>query len=197
MNFQCHKIPDNCATVDTATGLCKTCVDNFHELTADKSKCTKIIVKCAPGQYPKGLACLNIPPECTDFDTALEKCKTCIRGYKSENGVCTLIKCPSRFVPNEEGECVPVSPLCGEYDPITGNCFTCSQAGYVPTANGCKQRTSPLASCRGREAMGYGKCRDAQKNCKDYNLVTLECDRCMDNFEKDYTGICVIKAACT
>ena len=89
-----------------------------------------------------------------------------------------------------------MSPLCGDYDKLTGECITCSQVGYLPTINGCKRVTSPLASCQGLQALGYGECKGAEVNCKDYNLKTLECDKCLDGFEKYFNGKCEKKPSC-
>ena len=66
----------------------------------------------------------------------------------------------------------------------------------MPTIEGCKQRTSPLASCRGRQALGFGECIGAEINCQDYNLITLECDFCIEGYEKMYTGLCEKKRQC-
>ena len=182
---KCVDVSPTCGEFDPTNGKCLTCVSNLYQLNADGS-CTLIVVNCPSNQYADGLVCKNIPAECSVFDYTLKQCKTCIQGYRlNANGVCERILCPDRQAPSGlNGECISVSPLCKDYDKITGICITCNVAGYVPTVDGCKQRTSPLASCRGRQALGFGKCVGAEVNCKDYNLFTLECDKCEAGFEK-------------
>ena len=194
---QCVNVSDTCGDFNDTTGACLNCVSNLYEFNPVDGTCTRIVVTCGANQYAVGLECRDIPPECASFNVQFETCTECIPGYlPNALGVCERITCPDRQYPGPFGNCINVSPLCGEYDNITGQCITCREAGYVPTVDGCKQRTSPLASCRGRQALGFGKCTGAEVNCQDYNLITLECDECLVGFEKAYTGICQEKAVC-
>lgn len=98
--------------------------------------------------YAVKLVCTKIPNECNDFNTSLGVCLSCIRGYTVKNGVCERIQCPSRKVPSIDGlSCVSVSDLCDSYDPISGGCLSCRDAGTTVSGGQCLQVTSPLAGC--------------------------------------------------
>lgn len=40
--------------------------------------------------------------------------------------------------------------------------------------------------------MGFGPCGDAVVNCQSYNLVTNNCEKCVDGWFIDYTGKCLL-----
>ena len=195
-NFTCLNVSASCGTFDPNTGKCLTCVSNLFQLNADGT-CTAIIVNCPPGQYAEGLQCIAIPVECVQFDRTLKKCTGCIFGFFVENGVCTKVVCPPRQVPSRFGLfCVDVSPLCKDFDPLTGDCLSCNIAGEVVRNGKCVQPNSALAGCKAREQLGFGPCLGVEINCKTLNLVTGECDECDEGFFKDFTGRCAKKSTC-
>ena len=195
-NYTCYNASASCATFDPSTGKCLTCLSNLYQLNTDGS-CTLIVVNCPQGQYAVGLSCVTIPVECLNFDRALGKCLSCVKGYFVEGGVCKRIVCPDGQVPSGYGIfCVNISPLCDSYDSISGDCLSCKQKGYAVREGRCVQIGSGLAGCAEREALGFGPCVGADLNCQTFNLVTGNCDECKTGFFLDFTGHCVLSAKC-
>jgi hypothetical protein len=195
-NYTCYNASSVCATFDPNSGKCLTCLSNLYQLNSDGT-CTLIIVTCPSGQYAVGLSCVTIPVECLHFDTTLGKCLSCIKGYYVQNGVCQRIVCPNGQVPSNYGIfCVDVSPLCADYDSITGDCLSCKNSGYTVRNGACLQEASPLAGCQEREHLGFGPCVGADLNCDTFNLVTGDCDKCIEGYYLDYTGHCAKSSIC-
>ena len=195
-NYTCYNASITCATFDPNTGKCLTCLSNLYQLNTDGS-CTLIVVNCPQGQYAVGLNCVTIPVECLNFDRAIGKCLSCIKGFFVEGGVCKRIVCPDGQVPSGYGIfCVNVSPLCDVYDSLTGDCLSCKQKGYTVREGRCVQISSGLAGCAEREAVGFGPCVGADLNCQTFNLITGNCDECKSGFFLDFTGHCSLSAKC-
>lgn len=63
----------------------------------------------------------------------------------SPNNMCT--QCAIKFFVNNNGKCSPVSPLCNNYDNLTGNCLSC-YPGYVVSGGACILGTSKDPNCK-------------------------------------------------
>ena len=59
----------------------------------------------------------------------------------------------------------------------------------------CRQVTSPLVGCQERERLGYGPCGDALVNCLHFNLITKNCEDCVEGWFFDFTGKCTLRTA--
>lgn len=92
--------------------------------------------------------------------------------------------------------CVDVSPLCADYDSITGDCLSCKNAGYAVREGKCLQINSPLAGCAEREALGFGECVGADVFCNTFDLISGDCEECNSGYYLDYSGHCVKEAVC-
>lgn len=79
---------------------------------------------------------------CLSYDFILGVCTSCSQGFTLVNGTClTSTACPDRFY-FKFGQCLPVSPNCGEYDSFTGQCKNCRDGVNFLFVNGeCAQRT--------------------------------------------------------
>ena len=156
------------------------------------------MITCLFGQYVDGLACVNIPSECAEFDATLKICRRCQRGYTTnDGGECIRVLCPPGKVPAGVLDlCRDVSPLCATYDDITGDCLTCQDSAHTVVDGACRQIASPLAGCLGRQRFGFGACLNSDINCKIYNLGGLQCIECFPDFYISYRGICAPNAVC-
>jgi len=145
----CFDVSATCGRFDPLNGKCLDCATPFFELTADGT-CVAIVVTCLPGQYVDGLACVNIPSECVDFDATVKVCKKCIRGHTTDfAGKCIRVLCPPRQAASgQDNLCKDVSILCDTYDDITGDCLTCKDREHTVRDGVCLQLVSPLAGCQ-------------------------------------------------
>ena len=75
--------------------------------------------------------------------------------------------CKDREVPSNYGFfCTPVSPLCLDYDRLTGSCKSCQDPASLLEQGKClKQVVSPLAGCLQRQKLGQGKCLNVILYC--------------------------------
>lgn len=76
------------------------------------------------------------PPPCTNYNAVNKSCVECRAPYQLINGDCQINKtCPPRQY-NSNGVCLPVSELCGIFDPNTGKCITCINSQQYDLING-------------------------------------------------------------
>jgi len=193
INNKCVDVSALCATFNSTTAGCLTCVTGYT-LNTTSAACFPTVVVCGANQYKKQGVCVNFPPNCPNFDAKAQKCLSCAFGYYPNNGGCDKIICAEGKVPSKYGIfCIDVSPACnkaGQYDPLTGDCLKCKLDGYTVYNGICVQNVNPLSGCAGRQALGYGACVAAQTNCLSYNLIRGDCDQCNPGWFKDYTGVC-------
>lgn len=73
---------------------------------------------CTRGnQFPPG-------PPCLTYDI-FYRCTSCLSPFVLQNYICTTtLTCPDRYYIKFQ-QCLPVDPLCGNYDLYTGDCTSC------------------------------------------------------------------------
>ena len=153
---KCKDVSPTCMTWYVVGGACRTCIPG-HDLVG--RECILNVVTCGINEYLDGNKCKKIPAECKKFDFFFKLCKKCHKGYTSDAGICKRIICPPRKVPSIYGDgCVDVSPLCGDYDLLSGNCLNCKDEDHTPINGVCLGFTSPLVGCQERQRLGFGPC---------------------------------------
>ena len=94
--------------------------------------------------------CLQVYPECKDYDEKTGQCTSCFNGYFLLDGLCQIVatalsvpfcqnynpldprqclKCVSGYY-LQSNTCLNVSPLCGDYDDTNGFCENCISDRY-------------------------------------------------------------------
>jgi hypothetical protein len=115
------------------------------------------------------------------------------QSYDSNNN---CIKCIAKFYLSITGMCQGVSPLCKEYNNVTGACTSC-WTGYVLSINACIVANSQNYDVRCSKRVGntcvscYSgyylnsntlKCTPQNLLCKTVNLVNGDCLGCYDGY---------------
>ena len=68
--------------------------------------------------------------------------------FPNSKGICEEVKCPPGEIPHPMSkDCCKVSPLCGTYDDIYGNCLSCTEPDYTVVEGKCLQFVYPIAGC--------------------------------------------------
>jgi hypothetical protein len=182
----CTDISPLCQLYSTDTGECFSCLEGAY---LSNNTCLTVVITCGPRQYLYNSICYDIPALCAQFDIPSRRCLICTTGYYLNNASCLPIQCLQRHY-LDGNDCKEVSILCDNYDPVSGDCLSCKYSGYSIRNGKCLQVTSPLAGCKEREMLGFGSCGDAIQNCLSYNLVTQNCEQCIEGWFFDYTGKC-------
>lgn len=100
----CQSVNVNCNTYNDFDGSCLTCYQGFNLNTFGQcvqsavgngcsafdpnGKCTK----CGSGYYLQNGGCIQIDPQCANFDNNTLQCVGCYSGYTILNGVCQVSK---------------------------------------------------------------------------------------------------------
>ena len=102
MNFEgkCQTVSVDCRTYDSFNGQCTSCYSGFA--LASDGKCLKdqikngcaalddngVCTRCGAGFYLNAGKCIQIDPQCAQFNLATKTCAGCYSGYSLLNGVC-------------------------------------------------------------------------------------------------------------
>jgi hypothetical protein len=132
----CQDVSPMCATYDPIYGNCLTCI-NLYYLQQDgnclqglPSQLTKTNPNsaCPTGYYMRQGTCVQSNPLCGTYNFDSGACTTCVSSdyFLNSQGACILISeyCGYRTYFGN-GNCLPVSVLCDEYDSTTGYCLSC------------------------------------------------------------------------
>ena len=188
----------NCKAINTTTGLCDECEENFYLNEGDK-RCTKtencyesnfdFCSKCISGYYfdKKKEVCIKQEnqflhckitlngqtcQECDDdyyFDEE-EKCTNTKFCSKSENNKCK--ECINNYYLTEDGQSCSSVKNCYKADKETGICDWCSQNYYL--------KKNELKCFSDEEKKEY-------KYCK---IVSNECEKCENGYKLGEDGRC-------
>lgn len=134
----------------------------FADYYADFTGCTS-----ENGAAPSGLPCIN-------YDSSTLKCTGCLSGYTlATNGSCVIsTNCGSRQY-YHFGSCYQVSDSCGEFDPYSGACVTCSDQNHYVINGQCVSNS--LSFCSEGTHLYQTQC--ISNNCSVVNSVG-ECTVC-------------------
>lgn len=157
LDGKCQAVNVNCNTYSDFDGSCLTCFQGFslNKLgqcvqssvsngcsTFDSAgKCTK----CGSGYYLQSGNCIQIDPQCANFDNNTLQCTGCYSGYTLLNGICQISKVDTQYeVKNcfaynlnnlcvscydryylSNNSCNSVNVFCKSYDSSNGDCLSC------------------------------------------------------------------------
>lgn len=212
----CVDVSPLCDTFDLIYGNCLTCVFSYYlqadgsclqvltsQLGSNKAKPSSSNSDCADGYYLRQGTCVQVSPTCGTYDSNTGQCTTCISSsyYLNEtNGACVLISsiCGYRTY-FSNGDCLPVSNLCDQFDTTNGNCLTCRDGSTFSKGNcvflvSCGERMYHAAD---------GSCAKVSDKCDDYDNNSGACLSCISGYELNTGGICcyaynyMIDPACT
>lgn len=162
---------------------------------------------------------------CRTYEPEGGECLSCYSGYLVFDGQCILLssqpacaqydfqqscnRCAQRYY-LLQSSCLPVSPLCDNYNPATGACLTCV-AGYGLSSrtNACETMQRPPSNCLRADAVGNclacsnrfyynstsGLCLPVLSLCATYTERTGLCLSCYTGFALLPDNSCVAKAA--
>lgn len=201
VNNKCFDVSSLCGQFNPANGNCVTCSMPDYEVKGGNCVQKPTIIEppkitCLGNQYlsARTKLCADIPPNCPSFNSEKEACDVCTWGYSpNTSGGCSLIICSFGQVLASDGRrCIDMPPNCATYDSRKGECTACTDRLYTLVGGRCTAPTggSALSGCAAREAMGFGSCEDAKINCANYNLQSGDCDECLPDWVKDFTGAC-------
>jgi hypothetical protein len=131
----------------------------------------------------------------------------CAKGYRY-SGKCVRIQCKDRQY-SASGQCVDVSPFCGKFDPIYGNCLTCISQYYLqregncvqvvpgqvgPTQSSSDSQKDPNSPCSNGYYERDGTCVQVSPLCFTYDSSTGGCTTCIDStyYLFPQNGTCVL-----
>ena len=194
MGNTCYNLVPNCADFQTSTATCNACQAGY---SLNNNSCTPIpivSINCPLGQSPVNGVCTPIDPHCI-FYKSDQTCMLCAKGYTYTNGKCTIIQCNNRQY-SGTGQCVDVSPFCGKFDPIYGNCLTCIQFYFLQTDGTCiqglpgqmgtsqapsnQQQNNQNSPCPNGYYQYNGTCVQVSPFCGTYDSSTGACTTCID-----------------
>jgi hypothetical protein len=137
MGDTCYNLVPNCADFQTSTASCEACQAGYALTNNSCLLIPSVTISCPLGQSPVKGICTLIDPYCIFYNDD-RTCMLCAKGYKYSDGKCGRIKCKDRQY-SGTGQCVDVSPFCGKFDPIYGNCLTCIQLYFLQIDGSCLQ----------------------------------------------------------
>jgi hypothetical protein len=73
---------------------------------------------------------------CITYDYNSQVCLACMNGYSVSKGSCVIATSCGPREYYHFGSCYPVSSTCDQYDPYTGNCYSCANSTQYQLING-------------------------------------------------------------
>jgi len=194
---QCLDVSPFCRTFDPIYGNCLTCIYPYF-LQSDGT-CKQAIPSqggainvnsCPENYYMRQGTCVAVNPLCLTFDVDTGLCTSCRDSGRFLNaaGVCILIEeyCGYRTY-FDNGNCLPVSPLCDTFDYTTGYCTTCRDSTILGE-NGTCVYNDP---CKERQYRARnGTCLDVSADCVNFEPSNGACTSCNPNYELNPGGTC-------
>lgn len=127
------------------------------------------------------------------LETVNSKCTKCLPTYYIEDGRCfTDINCPPRKY-RRYGQCIDVSPLCGNFDFYTGFCLNCADPIFYTliSATGICLRRDVI--CGSRQFNINNVCFDVSPTCNTFEVNTGKCLTCINNlYRLNIDGTCTL-----
>ncbi|XP_031505768.1 uncharacterized protein LOC116268101 [Nymphaea colorata] len=182
-NFSCQPVPKECLTYNSATGDCLSCAQGFNLFQiwclgrfnqTDPNCIIKDInnycTTCQQQFYQSQGRCFPLNTQCKTANIIGGDCLSCYSGYIVIDGACVLlsqqpsclqydfqsncVRCAQRYF-LQSLICVPVSPLCNNYNAQTGVCIDCV-AGYgiSSVTNNCETVRAPVPNCQTADPVG-------------------------------------------
>lgn len=177
----------NCKTFDLITGNCDECSSGFY---LDFTGHCVASASCGVAQWSVNGECIGVPDNCLNVDN-VGLCTQCVNGnYRLQQGQCVFFKsCQDQQYLNSAGQCTDVSSSCATWNPSTGQCVTCKEAGSLPSSGIC---------CPAGQVYSSGICVDATTLQNAYQGATGPsclirhpslniCLKCADGYSPDYT----------
>jgi hypothetical protein len=188
----------NCANFQTSSGKCQACSAGYS-LSQDQYQCTLIVtssINCQLGFQPVNGSCIPIDPNCVYYYPN-NTCMLCASGYLRQ-ATCVKLICGDRQY-SSTGVCVDVSPFCGTFDPIFGNCLTCITFYFLQMDGSCLQSlpsqlgVSTTSSCPSGYYMRQGTCVVINPLCFTFSVDTGLCTSCINNtYFLNPSGACIL-----
>lgn len=178
-------------------------------------------LECIERYYLSDNQCMQIGNGCNTYNKFTGICDTCYPGYEPNSGKCLIAqidnkanhdpnclqtqgdicqKCSNRYYYNGD-KCVPVNPLCRDYNNITGACTTCypsyqvsdSKCILAPSGDpNCKVNQNGVClECYQSFYPSNGKCVRVNVLCKTFNKFDGRCETCYKGYRVS-NGNCVI-----
>lgn len=128
---------------------------------------------------------------CSVYDPNLAVCTLCVQGYVLTNGACIAnTTCPARQY-FSFGVCLNVSSLCGNFDPFTGACLSCSEPSNYNFNNGTC--THKAVTCASNQWQTNYTCFNASVTCGTFDPNTGKCLTCISNlYQLNSDGSCTL-----
>lgn len=175
---------------------------NFIRMTFQTSKYTCPFSKDFPDSNLNFQGCSQEPvkdptqkntdPYCINVDSSSQLCNTCIFGYAPTAGVCVPTNPCSDRQYYRFGSCFDVSPLCGTFNKITGDCTSCSNPTYIVRSGLCIPDPS-IVTCGSRQYKVNNRCIDVSSLCGQFNPNNGNCITCSIPDYEVQGGNCVRK----
>jgi hypothetical protein len=126
---------------------------------------------------------------CASFDQVNKICTLCIEGYTLVNGTCWAnTTCPDRKY-FKFGQCLDVSPTCGDFDKFTGACLNCSDPANYENINGSCTRRS--VTCAPNQYQTNYTCFNASTTCATFDPNSGKCLSCISKlYQLNTDGTC-------
>lgn len=159
----CRPNPENCKTVNAATGVCIEALEGYHLVNGVPQKCTDSIPICQM---------------CTSavVDSVIKvTCQKCDSSTQLRNNVCTRVCQESEYV-DDKNQCKPKPD----------NCIEVHQSGICTLAKeGYYLRNGSVISC---ESV-YPFCSRCTATTDRDNLTTVRCNACVGTMKFDLVSI--------
>jgi hypothetical protein len=201
----CFNVDAQCQDFDKVEGNCFTCKDSTYVVF--NGKCMQTVdgytggqsgqgLNCPPRYYPnpKKDGCLKVSDQCDTYVASTGECTACLNStdYQLSNGVCVSLRSYCAGTPRtyfSNGQCLSVSPTCGDYNASNGRCLTCSDNTLYNSATGqCLYNDVCLPELR-QYKKADGSCGTADVNCASF-LQSGVCTACKANYDLNTGGYC-------
>lgn len=152
-NFSCMAVDQECLDYNRTNGMCLSCRTGYllfegwclesakqKDPACQISNINNFCINCSKAYYSLRGKCSPENSLCKSTEYRGGNCLSCYNGYILYNGLCIEFtkqpaclaydfqnicsQCAPRYY-LQSGACLPVSPLCMDYDPSVGNCLSC------------------------------------------------------------------------
>jgi hypothetical protein len=216
-------VPKECLTYNS-NGDCLSCAQGYNlfqiwclgRLNQTDPNCNikdinNYCTTCQPQFYQSQGRCYPVNTQCKTSNNIGGDCLTCYSGYIVINGACiqlsqqpscisydfqsNCVKCAQRYT-LQSLVCVPVNPLCNNYNTQTGTCIDCVTGyGKSSITGNCETIHSAIPNCQTSDPVGNclscfsrfyfdasNACVPANPLCSNFNTVGGKCLSCFSGY---------------